>query len=110
MKQAATVMEQATEAVARDQDLRLRHGGGAAGKDIPLGYGYGGWPYGREVGRGPSTTRKTLTAGAPIWASAGALEPAGANRPVITGYCRCTSLCAGGSSVIAGALVYVRRQ
>ncbi|KAK1680337.1 hypothetical protein QYE76_041185 [Lolium multiflorum] len=37
-------------------------------------------------------------------------EPAGANGPVIRGYCRRTNQCAGGSSSTAGAPAVLRRQ
>lgn len=42
--------------------------------------------------------------------TAGAPKPAGVNGPVISGYCRCTTLCAGGSSSTAGAPALLRRQ
>ncbi|KAK1605582.1 hypothetical protein QYE76_029255 [Lolium multiflorum] len=58
----------------------------------------------------PNTTRKRPIAGAPIWATAGAPKPAGANGSVISGYCRRTTLCAGGRSSTTGAPALLRRQ
>ena len=57
-----------------------------------------------------NTTRKRPIAGAPIWATAGAPEPAGANGPVITGHCRRTRQCAGDRTDTAGAPSTLRRQ
>jgi hypothetical protein len=59
---------------------------------------------------GGSTTRKSTTVDAPFWATTGALEPAGATGPVVTGYCRRSVRCVGGSSVTTSAPTLLRRQ